>query len=94
MAPAEPCDVPLCPALACDGDGFCEVHKGARQLRHVMVGQRCLTCQRLLEKGDWITRDSTLEATEHAMCPKKRVWPGRKKDRAKPLIELAEELQS
>jgi hypothetical protein len=86
LAP-EPCGVTLCPANAADDDGFCAVHRGAKCLTHVMSGARCVACGRLLEVGQWITRESTLDAMTHACCPPKRIAEPHKKNRPKPLFD-------
>lgn len=52
-----------------------------------MAGARCAACDRPLEEGDWITRESTVAAMTHAVCPPKRPFYGRKRDRAHPLID-------
>ncbi len=85
----EPCGVVGCPSLADGEDGFCSVHRVAKRAAHVMAGTKCTRCHRLLENGEFITRDSTLEAMTHAVCPPPRPYVGRKKDRPKPLLDDA-----
>jgi len=85
------CGVASCPAFADGDDGFCSVLDGSKQLKHVMAGQRCLACRRVLNVGEWVTRSSTLVEMTHAVCPPKRPAPTRKVDREKPLLTLATE---
>lgn len=68
----EPCEVDGCPALVVSGQGLCAIHDGAKRAGHVMVGTRCPNCGRAIESGDWITRESTMEAMAHVHCPPKR----------------------
>ncbi|HEV3059072.1 MAG TPA: hypothetical protein VGY48_12550 [Vicinamibacterales bacterium] len=82
----EPCDVDGCPALVVSATGLCAVHEGAKRVDYVLGGQRCTACQRLIERGEWVTRESTLDRMTHAHCPPKRVFAGRLKDRPKPLL--------
>lgn len=86
MAP-EPCGVENCPAFAHGDDGFCVAHAGAKRVGHVMSGTKCSTCERPIDVGDWITRESTVEHMTHMRCQPKRPAFGRKVDRAKPLLE-------
>lgn len=83
----EPCGVELCPALASGDDGFCPVHRGAKVAKTVLGGTRCTDCKRLIEAGQWVTRESTATVMTHAVCPPPREYLGRKKDRWKPLLD-------
>src|SRR5947207_1310124 len=81
------CEIELCPAAATGPDGLCSAHRGAKRAGHVMAGQRCAKCKRLLDKGDWITRESTASEMTHAVCPPKRPALSRKMERSKPLFD-------
>lgn len=86
MSP-ENCGVDTCPALASNADGFCAVHVVAKRFTSVMSGAKYTRCRRPLVVGDWVTRESTLGAQEHAACPPRRPSLGRKVDREKLLLE-------
>ena len=66
---SEPCGVDACPAAATGRNGFCAVHEGAKRLKHVMSGSKCQKCKHALRAGEWVTRESTLDALAHAVCP-------------------------
>ena len=83
----EPCGVVLCVAEADGDDGFCRVHRGAKLVKHVLAGVKCIECQRAIEQGQWVTRASTATEMTHAVCPPPREFLGRKKDRWKPLLD-------
>jgi hypothetical protein len=83
----EPCGVDGCPALVASARGFCAVHEDAKRAGHVCAGTRCPKCKRLVEAGEWITRESTLETMTHAHCPPPCQAFTRKKDREKPLLD-------
>lgn len=84
----EPCGIVTCPALAV-ADGLCSVHAGAKRASAVMVGTKCPACGRTVERGDWITRDSTPDSMRHVHCVPLAPWRGRKRDRIKPLLDAA-----
>lgn len=86
----EPCEVDGCPALVASDRGLCTIHVNARRIGRVTGSPHCPNCQRAIEPGDWVTQTSTLERVVHAVCPAKRVYAGRKKDRVKPLLDAIE----
>ena len=81
------CAVRECVALVDRNGNLCPVHRDARRLDYVMSGSKCLRCGRAFEKGEWVTRESTLESPTHAVCPPKRPSLGRKRTRAPPFGE-------
>jgi hypothetical protein len=90
-APERVCEVQGCVALV-DRDGNqCPVHRYARRLDYVMSGAKCRNCGRRLEKGEWVTRESTFDSLTHAMCPPTQPSLGRKVTRAKPLFDALQQ---
>ena len=83
----KPCGVEPCPALAVGASGLCMVHESAERAGAVPDGTKCRACGRKVERGEWITRESTIDDFEHAWCPPKREAFVRKKDRPNPLLE-------
>lgn len=84
------CGVATCPAFAVNSDGFCSVHTGAKQAAHVPTGTRCTACNRLVDRGEWVTRESTLDVMTHALCPAPRPsWQAKRKE-PKPILDACE----
>ena len=81
------CDVDGCPCTDVDESGLCVVHRATKRLEHVMVGAKCTRCKRYLQVGEFVARDSTLEAMEHLVCPPKRPRLGVRRDDEKPLLK-------
>jgi hypothetical protein len=85
------CAVSGCVALADRNGNQCPVHRNARRLDYVMSRSKCPCCGRDFEKGEWVTRESTLESLTHVVCPPKRPSLGRKVTRAKPLFDTVQD---
>lgn len=65
---ALPCAEPDCVLFADEGKPFCGIHATARRVKTVMAGEKCLRCGTAIRAGEWVTRDSTPLAMNHAVC--------------------------
>jgi hypothetical protein len=82
VQPMEPhsqrvCAVSGCVALADRNGNQCPVHRNTRRLDYVMSGSKCPRCGRDFEKGEWVTRESTLESMTRCARRNGPRWVGR-----------------